>query len=284
MSAPTGFVPKKVMPFDGRLFEIIGADETLTIAQHEMTLLPSPAFPADAVIHDSACGLGPVTESILATSPPSTIKIHATDFAPPMAAIYNSIAESKSWPSRAEIMDVQSLSFPDATFSHVFLSFGLPIIDEPIAATKEMYRTLKPGGTAITAFWLHIPQGECAQKVRRTIWGPDARLNTEPHPEHSDKGYLKSLLVKGGFKSEDCQLYEHSALLPVTDLDEFATAIWSSIGQPRGGWAEDDDEKWDEAIATYKEMLTKEPGYQVDGDGNIVLKATAQIVVVRKEG
>ncbi|KAK7701285.1 hypothetical protein SLS64_010328 [Diaporthe eres] len=284
MSAPTGFVPKKVMPFDGRLFEIIGADETLTIAQHEMTLLPSPAFPADAVIHDSACGLGPVTESILATSPPSTIKIHATDFAPPMAAIYNSIAESKSWPSRAEIMDVQSLSFPDATFSHVFLSFGLPIIDEPIAATKEMYRTLKPGGTAITAFWLHIPQGECAQKVRRTIWGPDARLNTEPHPEHSDKGYLRSLLVKGGFKSEDCQLYEHSALLRVTDLDEFATAIWSSIGQPRGGWAEDDDEKWDEAIATYKEMLTKEPGYQVDGDGNIVLKATAQIVVVRKEG
>ena len=48
MSAPTGFVPKKVMPFDGKLFEVIGADETLSIAHHEMTLLPSPAFPADA--------------------------------------------------------------------------------------------------------------------------------------------------------------------------------------------------------------------------------------------
>lgn len=282
MSAPTGFVPKKVMPFDGKLFEIIGADETLAIAQHEMTLLPS--FPADSVIHDSACGLGPVTESILATTPPSTIKIHATDFAPPMTAIYNNIAEAKSWPSRAEVMDVQSLSFPDATFSHFFLSFGLPIIDDPVAATTEMYRTLKPGGTGITAFWLHIPQGECAQKVRRAIWGPDARLNIEPHPEHSDRGYLRSLLVNGGFKSEDCQLYEHSALLPVKDLDEFATAIWSSIGQPGGGWAEDDDEKWDEAIAKYKKMLTQEPGYQVDEDGNIALKATAQIVIVRKEG
>lgn len=283
MSAPTGFVPKKLMPFDGKLFEIIGADESLAIAQHEMTLLPS--FPADAVIHDSACGLGPVTESILATSPPSTVKIHATDFAPPMTAIYNSIAEAKSWPSRAEVMDVQRLSFPDAMFSHFFLSFGLPIIDDPVAATTEMYRTLKPGGTAITAFWLHIPQGECAQKVRRAIWGPDARLNIEPHPEHSDKEYLRSLLFKGGFKSEDCQIYEHSALLPVKDLDEFATAIWSSIGQPRGGWAEeDDDEKWDEAIAKYKEMLTQKPGYQVDENGNITLKATAQIVIVRKEG
>lgn len=58
----------------------------------------------------------------------------------------------------------------------------------------------------------------------------------------------------------------------------------SSIGQPRGGWAEDDDEKWDVAIAQYKEMLTREPGYQVDEDGNITLKATAQIVIVRKEG
>ncbi|KAG8168791.1 hypothetical protein KVR01_001540 [Diaporthe batatas] len=276
MSAPTGFVPKKVMPFDGKLFEIIGADETLTIAKHLMTLLPSLAFPADAVIHDSACGLGPVTESILATSPPSSIKIFATDFAPPMTAIYNSIAEAKNWPSRAEVMDVQHLSFPDATFSHVFLSFGLPIIDDPIAAAREMYRTLKPGGTAITAFWLHMPQGECAQKVRRAIWGPDARLNIEPHPEHSDKGYLKSLLVKGGFKSED-------SVLPVKDIDELATAIWSVIGQPQGGWAEDDEEKWDEAITTYKEILTKEPGYQVDQDGNIALTGTAQIVIVRKE-
>ncbi|ROV99458.1 hypothetical protein VMCG_06388 [Cytospora schulzeri] len=277
MSAPSGVVPKKAMPFDDKLFEIIGADETLTIAKHEMTLL-SP-FPPDSVIHDSACGLGPVTESILATSPPETIKIHATDFAPPMAGIYNMFASAKNWPSRAEIMDAQELSFPDGTFSHVFLSFGLPIIDDPVAAAREMYRTLKPGGTAVTAFWLHIPQGECAQKTRRAVWGPDARLAIEPKPEHSDRGFISSL---GGFEFEDVQLYEKTASLPVRDLHEFASAIWSTIGQPEGGWTEEDDEKWDEAVARYKELLPNESGYHVDDGGKITLQATAQIAVVRK--
>lgn len=280
MSAPSGFVPKKIMPFDGRLFEIIGADETLHIAKHEMTLLPT--FPPDSAIHDAACGLGPVTESILATSPPATIKIEATDVAPPMAGLYNTFASAKNWPSRAEVMDAQKLTFPDANFSHVFLSFGLPIIEDPVAAATEIYRTLKPGGTAVTAFWLHIPQGECAQKTRRAIWGPDARLSIEPHPEHSDRGYIRSLLVKGGFKFQDVQLHEKTASIPVNDLDEFASAIWSSIGQPLGGWTEDDDEKWDAALAKYKELLTHEPGYRVDGDGKITLTATAQIAIVTK--
>lgn len=52
---------------------------------------------------------------------------------------------------------------------------------------------LKPGGTTVTAFWLHIPQGECAQKTRRAVWGPDARLKVEPQPEHSDEGYIREI-------------------------------------------------------------------------------------------
>lgn len=193
MSSQNSLVPKKAMPFSSKLFQIIGADETLAIARYTMTLLGSPAFPADAVIHDVACGLGPVTESILATGPPSTIKIHATDIAPPMINVYNQTAEDKQWPCRAEIMDAQKIAFPDATFSHVFLSFGLPIMDDPVTAAREIYRTLKPGGTAVTAFWLHNPQGECGVKTCRAIRGPNAQLNIEPNPQHSDRGYLRSL-------------------------------------------------------------------------------------------
>lgn len=193
MSAPISFIPKKAMPFDSKLFNIIGAGETLEIARHTMTLLPTPPFPADAIIHDAACGLGPVTESILATAPAPTIKIHATDITPPMINVYNQSAEARHWPCRAEIMDAQKLAFPDATFSHVFLSFGLPIMNDPVAAAREMYRTLRPGGTAVTAFWLHNPQGECGVKVCRAIRGPDARLNIEPNPQHTDKGYIRSL-------------------------------------------------------------------------------------------
>lgn len=66
--------------------------------------------------------------------------------------------------------------------------------------------------------------------------------------------------MQGGFNPEKVQPYEKSALFPVRDLNQFASAIWSSISQPEGGWMEEDDERWDEALAKYKEMLTKELG------------------------
>ncbi|KAI0470482.1 S-adenosyl-L-methionine-dependent methyltransferase [Xylariaceae sp. FL0804] len=280
MAAPSTFVPKQALPFDSKLIDIIGGDETQAIAQYEMTLLP--AFPSDTVLHDTACGLGPVTQSVLATAPPSSIQIHASDAAPPMVGLYNDMASAQGWSSRAVIMDAQKLEFPDSTFSHVFLSFGLPIMEDPVAAAKEMYRTLKPGGTAITAFWLHIPQGECAQETRRAVWGPNARLAVEPKPEHKDRGYNRDLLVKGGFQLGDIQLYEKSVFLPVKSLDELAVGIWSAIGQPEGGWSQEDEEKWYEAVAKYKELLPKESGFHQDSEGNITLEATAQIAIARK--
>lgn len=91
-------------------------------------------------------------------------------------------------------------------------------------------------------------------------------------------------MVRGGFKSENVQLHEESVLLPVRDLDEFASATWSSICQPKDGWTEEDDEEWNEALAKYKELLPHEPGYQTDDEGRINLKATAQIVIVKKDG
>jgi hypothetical protein len=155
---------------------------------------------------------------------------------------------AKNWPSKAVIMDVQKLTFPNSTFTHSFMSFGLPIMENPVAAASEIYRTPKQGGAAVTAFWLQIPQGECAQDTRRAVWNLDKRLAVGPNPQHKDPGYIRSLLVEGGFKFEGVQLYEKSAFLPVNDSDEFAIAIWSAISQPVGGWSAEDDEKWDVAV------------------------------------
>ncbi|KAK7981144.1 hypothetical protein PG989_013601 [Apiospora arundinis] len=279
MDAP-GFAPKQAMPFGQKMFEIIGADETLAIAKFEMTLLPP--FPADAVIHDTACGLGPVTEALLATSPPPGIQVKATDIAGGMVQLYNATGAAHEWPYTATLMDAQKLDFPGQTFTHAFLSFGLPIIQDPILAAKEMYRTLRPGGTAVTAFWLQIPQGECAQETRRAVYGPDARLAVEPKPEHKDRDYIRSVLIQGGFGFDDVQLHEKSAFLPVKSLDEFALAIWSAIGVPPGGWTQHDEDTWDATVAKYKELLQKRSGFSLDEQGNITLEAIAQVAIVRK--
>lgn len=179
-------------------------------------------------------------------------------------------------------MDAQKLDFPNETFTHTFLSFGLPIIDDPVRATKEMHRTLRPGGTAVTAFWLQNPPGECTQETRRAVYGADARLAVEPEPEHKDREYIRSLLVQGGFRFEDVQLHEKSAFLPVQSFNDFALAIWSAIGLPPGGWTHNDEDTWDAAVAKYKELLQKKSGFSVDGQGNITLEAIAQVAIVRK--
>lgn len=280
MAAPGAFVPKQAMTFDAKLFEIIGADETAKIAEHELTLIPP--LPAEAVVHDSACGLGAVTQALVASKLADTVKIEATDVAQSMVGIYNTIAAGNKWPAQAKEMDVQKLTFADGTFSHSFLSFGLPILSDPVAAAKELHRTTKAGGTAITAFWLQIPQGECAGDTRRAVWGSDASLAVEPNPKHKDRDYIKSLLIEGGFAAGDIELHEKAVKLPVKDLDEFAGAIWTAIGQPPGGWTQNDEDKWDEAVAKYKELLPGKSGFSKDADGNITLEAIAQIAVAKK--
>ncbi|KAF2650661.1 S-adenosyl-L-methionine-dependent methyltransferase [Lophiostoma macrostomum CBS 122681] len=274
------FTPKQVMPRDERLFTIIGADETLSVAQYELSLLPS--IPKNAVIHDAACGLGPVTKAIVHSAPPESIKIHATDIAPQMVVIYNMIGSEHGWPAEAKVMNCERLEFADATFTHTFLSFGLPVLADPVAAVKEMYRTLKPGGIAITAFWLSIPQGEAAIETRRKVWGPDAALSIMPDPRHKDAAFIPELLVEGGFRSSDIQLYEKKTVLLVRDMDEFANAIWSVIGAPRGGWTQEDEDRWDEALSTYKTTLSEMEGYHIDEDGHITLEGIAQIAIVKK--
>ncbi|CAI6334455.1 unnamed protein product [Periconia digitata] len=275
------FTPKQVMPRDDRLFAIIGADMTQSIAEYEVSLLRP--FPEDSIIHDAACGLGPVTNSILQTLPPKSIAIHATDLAPPMVGIYNMLSKSKDWPAEARVMDCQKLEFTASTFTHTFLSFGLPIIADPNAAAKEMYRTLQPGGTAVTAFWMSLPQGDSAVETRRVVWGPDARVKVEPHPRHNDPTFNHDLLVEAGFNSGDIKLYESTTSLPVEDLDEFACAIWSIIGEPVGGWKQEDEDRWDEAIEAYKKVLMQKKGFHVDGEGRIVLEGVAQIAIAKKE-
>ncbi|KAF2013068.1 S-adenosyl-L-methionine-dependent methyltransferase [Aaosphaeria arxii CBS 175.79] len=280
----TSFTPKQAIPRDDKLFGIIGANSTLTVAHHELAVIKGTseyAIENGAVIHDAACGLGPVTEAISAAYPDTSIKLHATDLAPPMAGIYNMFAENKGWPSRAVIMDCEKLEFPDETFTHTFLSFGLPIIDDPIAATKEMYRTLKPGGTAITAFWLSIPHGESAGETRREVWGKDAETQVKPNERHKDPAYNPELLRQGGFTGE-VFTKNVPVTLAVKDIDEFATAIWSAIGEPKGGWIQEDEDRWEEAIAAYKKVLSQKPGYKVDAHGKISLESVAQIAIVKK--
>jgi ubiquinone/menaquinone biosynthesis C-methylase UbiE len=86
-------------------------------------------------------------------SPGENAEVHATDIAPAMIKI----VQKKNWSNFcAEVMDAQCLTFPDNEFTHSFTKFAIMAMPGPDKAAAHIYRTLKPGGTAVITTWKDI--------------------------------------------------------------------------------------------------------------------------------
>lgn len=76
-------------------------------------------------------------------------QIVATDFCPAMLAYGYRKAFHHRLPLTFALADAQRLPFPDAIFDAVTVAFGLRNVDSLGTALREMYRVLRPGGTAV---------------------------------------------------------------------------------------------------------------------------------------
>jgi ubiquinone/menaquinone biosynthesis C-methylase UbiE len=62
--------------------------------------------------------------------------------------------KQKGWKDvRAEVMNSEALMFSNDTFTHSFASFLLMAVSDPDEVASEIYRTLRPGGTAFATIW-----------------------------------------------------------------------------------------------------------------------------------
>lgn len=75
--------------------------------------------------------------------------IVATDFCPAMLLQGSRKASRHRVPLTFALADAQSLPFADAIFDAVTVAFGLRNVDHLSTALREMYRVLRPGGSAI---------------------------------------------------------------------------------------------------------------------------------------
>ncbi|THV47035.1 hypothetical protein BGAL_0340g00050 [Botrytis galanthina] len=70
-------------------------------------------------------------------------------------------ATAANWPVEAIVMPAQSLKFPDHYLTQSFNNFFISHHDDNHdPAAKQVYRTLKPGGTAIVSTWAAMAHGE----------------------------------------------------------------------------------------------------------------------------
>jgi hypothetical protein len=92
--------------------------------------------------------------------------------------------------------------------------------------------------------------------------------------------HLRKALQAGGFEHIDC--YTKDCYLEIPDLKRWAELAWSYLGTLPKGWSQNDDDKWDEAIADIVEQLESGEGISKNEKEETVLKIVACIAVAKK--
>lgn len=80
---------------------------------------------------------------------PPEVEITAIDFSPGMLARARRQALRSRRQVELLVMDVQNLSFPDASFDTVVSSFVFCSVPDPVQGLREVRRVLKPGGQGL---------------------------------------------------------------------------------------------------------------------------------------
>jgi ubiquinone/menaquinone biosynthesis C-methylase UbiE len=274
------FTPKQALPLSPALMAELMGDVSVQIAHRSVVLA---GLKPGSIVLDNACGNGVVTLAIIDTENPSEITIYAADINPKMCEATTAAAASKDWADsvKTAAMPAEALTFDDNFFSHSFTNFLLNAAKEPEMITSNIYRTAKPGGTAIVTTWgsvAHIPAILAANTATR---GPDVFHAMKGGKEWNDPAHLEKVLKKTGFlevKMEQCDSY-----LKMSDLRRWSLIAWSfSGGMTPGGWTEADEGKFQQAVDTIHDTILKSPGAEPDGKGGVRFKMIANIVVAKK--
>ena len=154
----------------------------------------------DETVLDIGCGTGNLTKVILRRLSPAG-KVVAVDISPKMVEVARQkIADKRvSW----LVADAHNLPLPQGIFDRAICLAVWPHFDDPLAAARELWRVLRPGGAI--HIW-HLMSRERMNQVHASAGGPVAH---DLLPPAAETGLV---LEKAGFdvleakESEDLYL------------------------------------------------------------------------------
>lgn len=124
---------------------------------------------------------GPGTLSFLLA--PRVKEVVAVDFAPSMIEHLRKIGvRDRVTNVESFVMDGQALSLPDASFDAAFSMFGLMFFPDRPRGFAEMFRVLKPGGTAVVSSWAPIDRSPSVQAIFAAIGAAVPETGASPRP------------------------------------------------------------------------------------------------------
>ena len=236
----------------------------------------APPITSDSVILDNACGPGIVTGEIIKQSEPTTTpQFFAADFS---SAMLEQLRKHE-WASKVhpELMDAQDLKYPDDKFTHSFTNFALMAIPDPLKAAKQIYRTLKPGGTAALTTWKEVGYMVIFHDAQRKV-KPDSRILPGPRSiaeEWMSDWKLRSTLEAAGFQAKDIEITTETAIMSsdiwVSGLELMEDVVVNDIVK---GWTDKEKEEYNVALKEQFEHESANPRTTV---------MVAWVAVARKE-
>lgn len=275
--AMSTFVPRQALPRTAALYKELTGDVTSVVATALLKLLPP--ITESSIIHDNGCGTGVVTTAVMTASHNPKL-IYATDQDARMVSAVEATAAERGWPVEAEVMSSEALSFPDDMFTHSITNFVIHVSPNDAQIASHIFRTLRPGGTAVLTIWKD-PVLVTAVQAALDIVRPGM-----PYPQSIERAWfnashLQELLQDAGFIAANVRFESTEAVLNIGDVKHWAEIAWSYLGPPAGGWTIQDEEQWDRIIQSFKQVL-EDRGRLEHRNGKAAVRMPADIVIVVK--
>lgn len=241
----------------------------------------APPINAESLVLDNCCGTGAVTSELIVQKADAVPFIYAIDKSPAMMTITRSLIAKSGLGERilSEVMDSEELKFTDNSIDLSITNFGIFFCADPVRGAQEIYRTLKPGGTAFVTCWKYLAYKPILYLVQDIIQ-PEKRMVMQMIEDWSHKEKLQETMSKGGFST--LKMMSKDIVVVRRDMEELMENLVLHLEDlVRGQWSE--NEKSQIAKVTSKVVNDQRETFIIDlGDGKVGLPMCAWIVEATK--
>ncbi|KAL8721633.1 MAG: hypothetical protein Q9225_001722 [Loekoesia sp. 1 TL-2023] len=249
------------------------------IAKH--LIFAAPQVAAGSRVLDNACGTGIVTSELLKTY--TDLHIDAVDFSDGMMDVIRPMVQQQGWTDRVTIakMNGMDLKLEDGIFDVSFTNFAIFFFPDPSKGVKELYRTLKPGGTAALSAWQYFGWLPVLHEIQRWVKPDDPPFAVPMLEKWHKKETMVETLKAGGFLGSKIRMSLQEVMYLDDNIEELAGSL-TGLMEPmmKGVW--DLEGLGGMRGALLRVLETQGDRFLVKKDGKVGLKLVAWLALATK--